>query len=161
MTDKAREIMTDFSAWLTQLIGPAEPLRLLEREIAQALTAARTEGAQEERAKIMAWLRSNPKSLTNAHHFADAIARLDHLKEAPSMTPDPHGWFAIDDPDHPAPMDGSEVYLDILAMKVKAFWDGDLKLWVLSRPVHIESILAPTRYQLVQPAAPIAGESKR
>jgi chromosome segregation ATPase len=44
----AREIMTDLSAWLTQYVGPREPLRLLEAEIATALRKERERGALAE-----------------------------------------------------------------------------------------------------------------
>jgi hypothetical protein len=43
-----------------------------------------------------------------------------------------------------APKDGREVRLQLVFSRgVPAYWDEDLNLWVLSRPLHIESIHVP------------------
>lgn len=43
-----------------------------------------------------------------------------------------------------APKDGTEVYLRLVFPHgVPAYWDANLERWVLSRPLHMESIRAP------------------
>lgn len=43
-----------------------------------------------------------------------------------------------------APMDGTEVRLRLVFVRgVPAYWDDELQRWVLSRPLHIESIHVP------------------
>ena len=49
-------------------------------------------------------------------------------------------WQSMDT----APKDGSEVRLQLVFPRgVPAYWDGELDRWVLSRPLHIESIHVP------------------
>ena len=40
------------------------------------------------------------------------------------------------------PMDGTEVLLPLVG-DVRAYWCSDLKRWVLSKPLHIESLINP------------------
>jgi hypothetical protein len=43
-----------------------------------------------------------------------------------------------------APKDGTQIRLRLdFAHGVPAYWDDDLKTWVLSRPLHMESIKDP------------------
>jgi hypothetical protein len=43
-----------------------------------------------------------------------------------------------------APKDGTVVILPVAFKNgVRAYWDGELKLWVLCQPIHIESIRQP------------------
>jgi hypothetical protein len=43
-----------------------------------------------------------------------------------------------------APKDGTQVRLRLdFIHGVPAYWDDDLKTWVLSRPLHMESIKEP------------------
>lgn len=52
-----------------------------------------------------------------------------------------------------APKDGSEIYIRISG-KYRAFWDDEMKAWVLSTPVHIESIRNPIEWWPVTPVVP-------
>jgi hypothetical protein len=44
------------------------------------------------------------------------------------------GWQPI----ATAPIDGTEIYVMISVAPQRAFWCGDLKRWVLSRPLSID-----------------------
>lgn len=44
-----------------------------------------------------------------------------------------------------APTDGSEIYIAI-GGKVRAYWDDELKTWVLSRPYHVEAVRQPDEW---------------
>jgi hypothetical protein len=47
-----------------------------------------------------------------------------------------------------APKDGTEVTLPLTFPNgVRAYWDEDLKYWVLSRPLHIEAIFHPDQWR--------------
>jgi hypothetical protein len=47
-----------------------------------------------------------------------------------------------------APKDGTEVRLALSYPNgVPAYWCADLKTWVLSRPLHVESIHRPERWK--------------
>jgi hypothetical protein len=48
-----------------------------------------------------------------------------------------------------APKDGTEVRLRLNLQSVKAYWDDDLRTWVLSRPLHMESIRDPEKWRPV------------
>lgn len=55
----------------------------------------------------------------------------------------PSGWQDIDS----APKDGREVYLHMPSSSLRAFWCKDLKEWVLSRPMHMETARAPLAWR--------------
>ena len=95
MTDNAtaREIKTDFAAWLTQYVGPTEPLRLLEREIDKALITAHAEGveAMRERAAgaALSYLDQfeEPDShIISAQTVANEIAAAIHALPIPGLS---------------------------------------------------------------------------
>lgn len=44
-----------------------------------------------------------------------------------------------------APKDGTEIYIEV-GGKCRAYWDDELRTWVLSRPVHVESVHHPRRW---------------
>lgn len=46
-----------------------------------------------------------------------------------------------------APLDGSQVWLRLDLDRVKAYWDPKLDRWVLSHPLHMESIFVPSRWR--------------
>jgi len=53
-------------------------------------------------------------------------------------------WRPIDS----APRDGTEVYLHLnFPNGVPAYWDRELKTWVLCRPLHIESLREPKAWR--------------
>jgi hypothetical protein len=56
-----------------------------------------------------------------------------------------------------APMDGSTVWFP-LETAVAAFWCNDLKRWVLSRPLHLESLIEPKRFRLKHIATQTSGQ---
>ena len=47
-----------------------------------------------------------------------------------------------------APKDGTEILLP-LECNVRAYWCTELETWVLSSPLHIESIVAPQHWHPV------------
>lgn len=49
-----------------------------------------------------------------------------------------------------APRDGTEIYIEV-GGKCRAFWDDELQTWVLSQPIHVESVRLPRRYLPVSP----------
>jgi hypothetical protein len=53
-----------------------------------------------------------------------------------------------------APKDGREVYLELRTRWVKAYWDADLKTWVLSRQYQLDTFNDPERWQPVPRAEP-------
>jgi hypothetical protein len=47
-----------------------------------------------------------------------------------------------------APKDGTTVILQVrIPNGVRAYWDRELKTWVLARPLHLESIRDPAFFQ--------------
>lgn len=46
-----------------------------------------------------------------------------------------------------APKDGSDVLFPIEFIG-RAYWDGELKRWVLAYPIHLDYVNAPSRFQL-------------
>jgi hypothetical protein len=55
-----------------------------------------------------------------------------------------------------APKDGSEVYIAV-GGKARAYWDDELQAWVLSRPLHVESVRSPHEWWPVPPPRRIIG----
>ena len=45
-----------------------------------------------------------------------------------------------------APRDGTEVLLPLYD-SLRAYWDEELKRWVLSKPLHMESVANPTQWK--------------
>ena len=50
-----------------------------------------------------------------------------------------------------APKDGQEVYLEMPCKWVRAYWDEDLKTWVLSRQYQLDTIKNPEHWRRVPP----------
>ena len=62
------------------------------------------------------------------------------LGDAALSTPERIDWQDMDT----APKDGTEVMLRLVFPHgVAAYWDEELQRWVLSRPVHLESVSLP------------------
>ncbi len=73
------------------------------------------------------------------------------------------GNHRMSEPIETAPKDGTEVYLELTTKWVRGYWDDELKTWVLSRPLHIETLKHTGRWCAVpRPEPPTYGlESDR
>ena len=49
-----------------------------------------------------------------------------------------------------APKDGTEVFLP-LEGKIRAFWSDDLKKWVFSQALHMETVANPSLWMPIKP----------
>lgn len=52
-------------------------------------------------------------------------------------------WKTIDT----APRDGTVVKIKVDIVSVRAYFDYDLDRWVLTHPLHMESVFRPTRWK--------------
>lgn len=89
-------------------------------------------------AKILAGLRD-----AVAGNFVAAIVEGQHWVREPE-------YRSIET----APKDGTEVLLPI-RFNARAYWCDDLKKWVLSYPLHMETVPGPTKWL---PSPPVTGK---
>ncbi len=52
-----------------------------------------------------------------------------------------------------APRDGTEICLQLFSSGVAAYWDQELERFVLSQPLHVESVITAAGWRALVPEA--------